>query len=184
MINKNKICLAVAWAAFTLGTGGAQAATLLPKTSDRLVVESTPPGAEIWIMGKREGVTPLVLPIKKVFPEKFKSDEIGLYGRVRLVKTGCESVILPVSNDALANGMKVKLKCAEVAPAAAPYVAPATGYGAGPGGSASALVPAAPTPALPLSVKERLQQLQDLRRDGLITEDEYQSVRKRILDSL
>jgi hypothetical protein len=40
------------------------------------------------------------------------------------------------------------------------------------------LVPAAPTPALPLSVKERVQQLQDLRRDGLITEDEYQSVRK------
>lgn len=190
MIHKNKICLAAAWVAFTLGAGGIQAASLLPKTSDRLVVESTPPGAEIWIMDKREGVTPMVLPIKKVFPEQFKPDEIGLYGRVRLVKPGCESVTLPVSNDALANGMKVKLKCAEVIPAvgvtpgASPYGAPATGFGAAPGRSSSDLVPAAPTPALPLSVKERLQQLQDLRRDGLITEDEYQSVRKRILDSL
>jgi hypothetical protein len=183
MIHKKKICLAAAWVAFTLGAGGTQAASLLPKTSDRLVVESTPPGAEIWIMGKHEGVTPMVLPIKKVFPEQFKSDEIGLYGRVRLVKPGCESVTLPVSNDALANGMKVKLKCAEVVPAVG--VTPAASpYGAAPGSSASALVPAAPTPALPLSVKERLQQLQDLRRDGLITEDEYQSVRKRILDSL
>jgi hypothetical protein len=163
MIHKKKICLAAAWVAFTLSAGGTQAASLLPKTSDRLVVESTPPGAEIWIMGKHEGATPMVLPIKKVFPEQFKSDEIGLYGRVRLVKPGCESVTLPVSNDALANGMKVKLKCAEAAPAASPYVAPATGYGAARGSSGSALVPAAPTPALPLSVKERLQQLQDLR---------------------
>lgn len=186
MIHKKKIYLAAAWVAFTLGAGWTQAASLLPKTSNRLVVESTPPGAEIWIMGKLEGVTPMVFPSNKVFPEQFKPDETGLYGRVRLVKSGCESVTLPVSNDALSNGMKVKLKCAEAAPSvvvtpsASPYGGPATAYGSGYGATPAS----APTPALPLSVKERLQQLQDLRRDGLITEDEYQSVRKRILDSL
>lgn len=171
MMNYKNTSLLTAMAAVTLISGFASNAahsqySLISKTSDNFVVESTPAGAEVWIMGKRVGTTPGTFPTSLVFPAQYKPEDIGLYGRVSLVKEGCESVMLPVSTQAIASKMKVKLNCVASAPAA--VVAP----------------PAAPAPDVPATAKERLLRLEELRRDGLINEEEYRSLRKRVLDTL
>jgi hypothetical protein len=177
MMNYKKTGLAAAMATVALVSGFAsnlahsQGFNLIPKTSDQLVVESTPEGAEVWIMGKRVGTTPGTFPVSLVFPAQYKPEDIGLYGRVRLVKEGCESVMRPVSTEALSSKMKVKLNCAAAAaPQPAAYRSPQA-------------APAA-APAVPATAKERLLRLEELRRDGLINEEEYRSLRKRVLDSL
>lgn len=179
MMNYKKTGLAATMTTVALVAGFAsnlahsQGYNLIPKTSDNLVVESTPEGAEVWIMGKRVGTTPGTFPVSLVFPAQYKPEDIGLYGRVRLVKEGCESVMRPVSTEALSSKMKVKLNCAA---AAAPQAAPAA-YRSPQANPAAA-------PAVPATAKERLMRLEELRREGLINEEEYRSLRKRVLDSL
>ena len=59
----------------------------------------------------------------------------------------------------------------DAVPAPAPVVAPS--------------VPGAPPVAAPVrSAKERLQELDQLKKDGLITDEEYQQKRKQILDEI
>lgn len=184
MTNYKKASLATAMIAVGLVTGCAsdkghsQGSSWVPETSDSLTVETTPPGAEVWIMGKREGVSPGTFPSSLIFPRQYKQEDIGLYGRVRLVKEGCESVMLPVSTQALGSRMRVKLNCA----APAPVVAQPAPVMALPAAQQAPL--AAPAPALPTTAKERLLRLEELRRDGLISEEEYQALRKRVLDTL
>jgi hypothetical protein len=194
MMNYKKASLVTAMIAVGLITGCAsdkghsQGSSWIPETSDSLTVETTPAGAEVWIMGKREGVSPGTFPASLIFPRQYRQEDIGLYGRVRLVKEGCESMMLPVSTQALASRMKVKLNCAAPAPAPAPIasqphpvpVASPEAYRAPQVAPASTPAPA----AMPSTAKERLLRLEELRRDGLISEEEYQTLRKRVLDTL
>lgn len=186
MMNYKKTGLAAAMATVTLVLGftsdkAHSQYALMPKTSDTLIVESTPAGAEVWIMGKRVGTTPGTFPTSLVFPPQYKPEDIGLYGRVRLVKEGCESVMLPVSTQALDSKMKVKLNCVAPAPAVAQ---PAPSAYQAPQVAPVSPAAAAPVPAMPATAKERLLRLEELRRDGLINEEEYRSLRKRVLDTL
>jgi hypothetical protein len=188
MMNYKNTSLLAAMAAVTLVSGFTSNTahsqySLIPKSSDNFVVESTPAGAEVWIMGKRAGTTPGTFPTSLVFPAQYKPEDIGLYGRVRLIKEGCESVMLPVSTQAIASKMKVKLNCVAAAPAVvAPAAAPAAQQA--PRAIPASPAMAAPVPEVPATAKERLLRLEDLRRDGLINEEEYRSLRKRVLDTL
>ena len=189
MMNYKNTSLLAAMAAVTLVSGFTSNTahsqySLIPKSSDNFVVESTPPGAEVWIMGKRAGTTPGTFPTSLVFPAQYKPEDIGLYGRVRLIKEGCESVMLPVSTQAIASKMKIKLNCVAAAPAA--LVVPVAAPAAHPAPQAAPIIPAmaAPAPEVPATARERLLRLEELRRDGLINEEEYRSLRKRVLDTL
>jgi hypothetical protein len=187
MMNYKNTSLLAAMAAVTLVSGFTSNTahsqySLIPKSSDNFVVESTPPGAEVWIMGKRVGTTPGTFPTSLVFPAQYKPEDIGLYGRVRLIKEGCESVMLPVSTQAIASKMKVKLNCVAAAPAA--LVVPPAAPVAYPAPQAAPASPAMAAPEVPATAKERLLRLEELRRDGLINEEEYRSLRKRVLDTL
>jgi hypothetical protein len=85
-----------------------------------------------------------------------------------------------------------------IAPAAAPGQPPAPAKLLAPAGGPSTLVPAGPAVAPPSresggpaaagtgtsSIKQRLMELEDLKKAGLITEGEYRQKRERILKDL
>ena len=144
------------------------------ESSSRLSIQSTPPGAQIWIMGKQQGTTPAHLPVSQVFPQVYRPDDQALYGQVRLVKDGCDPLTVAVSTSAVAAGIDAKLVCAETAAAmpVTPTASPRT----------SSATVTAPRPSA--SARARLVELKELRQDNLISEQEYQRLRQRVLDTL
>lgn len=127
-------------------------------------VTSEPAGAEVYVMGEKLGVTPLVVNQNAVFPPAFPATKQALYGNIELRKPGCKDVVQPVSTRALARGVHVRLEC----------------EGAGVSESPAASRPADPA----ASMEMRLRRVQDLRDKGLITEQEARDIRQRILNEL
>jgi hypothetical protein len=82
---------------------------------------------------------------------------------------------MAVDNDLLKRSLTVELECRPDAPVLiTPNAAPAQT-------STATRSTAAPTAG---GTAERLKELDGLRRQGLITTEEYQSIRRRILDQL
>jgi hypothetical protein len=143
-------------AVFTIGT---TACAPLPMSQGGVNVSSTPVGAEVWVMGRKVGATPLVLGEIEVFPVTFGKEQAALYGMVELRSPHCATLQTKVSASALANGLKMVMDC----------------------GGATAL---GPKPIVqPASVVERLSTLQELLNKGLISADEARITRQRILSS-
>lgn len=138
-----------------LGMGGCS--SVADNRVPELLITSTPTGAEVRVMGERVGVTPLRLPSKAVFPATYPQEQQSLYGRVRINHPGCALYEVPVSNKALEDGLHAKLQCDSAE---------------------------APASSVPLGARERLKQLEDLKREGLIDEQEYRQTRQRIIESL
>lgn len=124
-----------------------------------LIVDSTPSGAEVSVMGEARGVTPLRLPTSTLFPVTYPPEKQSLYGRVRITHPGCTPYETPISNSALENGLHIRLQCEAVHAPLSPAVVPA-------------------------SPRERLKQLEALKQEGLLDEQEYRQARQRIIDSL
>lgn len=135
--------------------------SLTPAASDSFTVASDPSGAEVFVLGAPVGTTPVDVSVAQVFPATYPAEKETLYGRVVVRKEGCEEKVVAVSTRAVARGLTVRLDCAPPA--------------------ASAM--STPTPAAD-DVAARLQRLETLRRDGTITEPEYEAHRRRILESL
>lgn len=128
--------------------------------SDHVAIDSIPSGAEVQVMGEVKGKTPMQLPTKAVFPVTYAPELQPLYGRVRLIHPGCVPYETTVSTASLENGIKARLQCDNA--------------------------PAAPTETTtaPRSARERLLELEALRKEGLLDEAEYQRARQRIIDTL
>ena len=164
--------LALASSALLAGCGG----NIGLKIRSAVVIESAPPGAQVWVAGRAVGVTPLTLELDKNFPRRWtarvKSDEEGFafYRRLETVdikKDGCEPYMQQLVEADLARDIKVTLKCDpnyQPASIAAPAVAPA------------------PVPVV--GIEQRLRTVEDLKTKGLITDDEYRAQRQRILNGL
>lgn len=133
--------------------------------ADELSVTSEPPAAEVYAMGERLGVTPLTIRQEAVFPVVYDRDREPLYGKLMLRKDGCREHTQRVSSAALHKGVVVKLDCGQ--PAAKEAVE-----------KLEAPPRAAQTPAL------RLRRLDALHREGLISDEEYHTIRERILSEL
>ncbi|NEX23517.1 SHOCT domain-containing protein [Thiorhodococcus mannitoliphagus] len=145
---------------------------MFERSSDTLSIQSTPTGAQVWVMGKQSGLTPTYLPLSQVFPQVYKPEDQALYGQVRLVKEGCDPMTIPVSTSGVAAGVNAKLVCGEKPASVA-------------GTAAKTPAAASATRAAPSrSAKARLIELKELRQDGLISEKEYQQLRERVLDTL
>lgn len=165
----------------------------LPRSADSFEVVSEPAGAEIWIMDRRWGTTPAEIPVKAVFPATYPAEKQALYGRVTFRQAGCDSLTLPVGPRAVGSRLVGKLHCPQAAPAATPVAAPAASAPAViaepvavPATPRTDVAPAAVPPPTPAAVgaKERLLRLKELREEGLISEEEYQQLRRRVLDTL
>jgi hypothetical protein len=137
-------------------------------------LRSEPAGATVLANGKAIGTTPMQIHAERVFPAKRRGLGWEREGTLTLERPGCAPRTLEVDDDTLKRSLTVDLECRPGAPA---VVAPA----AAPQQTATA------SQAAPLrtgATAQRLEELDGLRRQGLITEQEYQSIRKRILDRL
>lgn len=148
----------------------------------RVDVSSDPAGADVYVMGSKVGVTPLVLDQDEIFPLTYPGEKQALYGLVELRKAGCLPARQNVSTRAVSRGLHVKLDCGEAARAETP--ASRQAQPAQPAGSANVQAPATPAAKATPDIEQRLKQVQELRDKGLITEQEAQEIRQRILGEL
>lgn len=122
---------------------------------ESLRVDSEPQGAEIFVMGERVGTTPAEVSRRAIFPNVYPKEKEQLYGLVVLRKAGCQEFQTAVSAEKLKRGIDVKLKCEQP-------------EGAG----------------TPKEIRGRLKRLDELRSEGVISEEEYREQRRRILGEL
>jgi hypothetical protein len=139
---------------------------------DKIVIDSEPQGAQVRVAGKEIGVTPVTVALDDVFPKHWTSriseDEQGFafYRRleaVELKKDGCAPFTTKLVESEMETGaVKFALKCD-------PNYKPA---------------PPAPVAQPAGSVEERLRTLDELKRKGLVTDEEYRAQRERILGGI
>jgi len=138
-------------------------------------LRSEPAGATVLANGKAIGTTPMRIDPDRFFPQERKG--LGWYrdGTLTLERPGCTPKSMAVDNDLLKRSLTVELECRPDAPALI------TSNAAPPQTPTATRSTTAPTAG---GTAERLKELDGLRRQGLITTEEYQSIRRRILDQL
>ncbi len=138
-------------------------------------IRSEPSGANVLADGKLIGATPMQIRADRVFPARRKGLDWHREGTLTLERTGCSPKTLEVDNELLKRSLNVDLECRPDAPAvvSAPAATPAS----------RSAVPRSNVPTSG-STAERLEELERLRKKDLITDQEYRSIRKRILDQL
>ena len=134
-----------------------------------ITVTSSPSRATVRANGSKLGKTPLKVNIDKSFPRKWvQAEDYGIVRRVsgKLVieKSGCDDYTVPISHADPAGDIDVTLVCIEERSAPGP---------------AKTI-----EPVIPENMEQRLKKLEELYRDGVITTDEYNQHRNRILGEL
>ena len=138
--------------------------------SDRLVtIDSSPQGADVIADGKKIGVTPMKIIPDDVFPPRWIGASYMVKGNLELVKQDCEPLSMEVNDAVLSKPVNKELKCAQqssVVPAVAAEPA------------------SSPEQKTNTNVEQRLEKLKGLHDKGLITDQEFQTQRQRILNEL
>lgn len=138
--------------------------------SNRLVtIDSKPQGADVIADGKKIGVTPIEIMPDDVFPPRWIGSSYMVKGKLELVKQDCEPVSMEVNDAVLSKPVSKDLKCSEQSKTV-PAVA--------------AEPVSAAKQAKNANIEQRLEQLQGLHNKGLISDEEYQAQRQRILSEL
>lgn len=176
----------------------------------QISIDTTPPGAEVFVFGRAVGTSPMSLPENLIFPTNYAKGQEGLYGMVELRLAKCKSSQHRVSSDAISNGLNVTLDCSTPASVATPTasanttnlnnssspsplnkpISAAEYFANQSPPPAAAMNPVAPGTAASDAfgaknfLAERLRILQDLLNRGLISPEEAAVTRKRILDNL
>ncbi|MEJ2694734.1 MAG: SHOCT domain-containing protein [Candidatus Thiodiazotropha sp.] len=111
-----------------------------------------------------------------------------MYGVITIRKAGCQDFTQRISSSNISRGVEVQLDCgshATINRASSSDPAPAA---EGNSGTTATVTDQTNTPSSPTaaesSAKQRLLRIEQLRKEGLITDQEYRTVRQRILDSL
>ena len=78
-----------------------------------ITIASEPSGANVFAMGERVGITPLVIRQEVVFPLTYKSEKADLYGTIILRKAGCKDFQQRVSSADYRYGIIAKLDCGQ-----------------------------------------------------------------------
>lgn len=149
-------------------TGGSQAA------ADGIQITSDPSGATVMVDGVEIGATPVRIEPSKVFRAGFVGLSYRYYGKLVVKKAGCKDKVTEVNDAILAKDVHVALECdpgyrSAPAPAVTPQADPAS---------------RSPSPGRSDPYVERLERIETLHRKGLITEEEYRRLRKRIIGEL
>ena len=150
----------------TLGAAGCVGPLRGAASAHAIRVISDPPGATVLADGRELGTTPLTIRPGEVFPARFVGREYRYVGTLTLRRPGCKPWSVQVNDAVLAKDVVARLECAPgaAAPAPARTQAPAAG-GEDP-------------------VAVRLRRAKRLHDEGLITDEEYRALRRRILESL
>lgn len=142
-----------------------------------LRIESTPPGAEVVLIGGTAGRTPLTVGERDIYPNDYPDRLAHLYGTVTLRRDGCEPLVHRVTLDDIERGLSVALKCRDPAMAASSEGGAMNPAPARPVGAQSPAPDAAAARRL-----RQLQVLQELLDDGLLSPAEELRIRRRLLD--
>ena len=163
MLSKHSAyAIAIVYLLFLAGCSSAGPGGLFPPTEgETILIDSLPPGADVYVMGEKAGVTPMHVNRKDVFPNIYPRNKETLYGKITLKKTGCADYTRTVSMEVGLGGLRAKLDCGDQDHA-----------------------PTADAPRTGESVEQRLDRVKDLQRKGLITDEEARKARERILDAL
>ncbi len=166
-------------------------------SSNRITIESDPVNATVLADGVEIGVTPLTFSPSDAFRSGFTGGDSGLIayrylGKLMVRKPGCKDYVTEVNDNLLSKDIHVKLECDPDyrPPAAQPVSAPQPASAAQPAASPKPASTAQPTAApqqhtaTPASVEERLLRIESLHEKGLVTDEEYRQLRKRVLDTL
>ena len=129
-------------------------------------VTSSPSGATVFANILELGKTPLKHNLYDAFPGGWQNSIYQAQGVLVLKKDGCKDYTLKVSDLILSKPIHAELECSEVS------------------------APEKPTPSVAAQIdtesgtEKRLKKLEGLFKKGLITKDEYQRNRERILSEL
>jgi len=140
----------------------------LMTSAHKITISSKPAGASVYASGREVGKTPLTIVPDEVFPPRFVGTTYRAAGTLKVAKPGCTPYRREVNDAVLAKDIHVTLQCD-------PDYRPPRSRSEDKGGAA---------PAADQSADSRLRRLERLHRDGLITDQEYQRLRKRVLDTL
>ena len=134
-------------------------------SAGRIKLATDPAGATAYANGNALGSTPLDIAPGEHFAAGFVGMAYRYYGQLSFKKPGCEPYVIDVNDHILSRDVHAKLKCDP------DYRAPAS---------------AMPKQASPgtETYTERLERIEALHTKGLISDEEYRSLRKRILDVL
>jgi len=162
-----------------LGAATLSGCASIPEPVAKITIDSDPQGATVYVSGKDIGITPLPVVLDQAFPMHWTSrvdSDVGpgfaFYRRLESVtikKDGCKPYTSNLTGDALTHDIKIKLQCDPNYKPAPPAVAPT---------AAPSVAPQSET------IEQRLEQLEELKKKDLITDDEYRAQRKRILNQL
>ncbi len=162
-------------------------------STQQITIESDPTNATVLADGVEIGVTPLTFTPSDAFRAGFTggSDSLIAFrylGKLMVRKPGCKDYVTEVDDNLLAKDIHVKMECdpnyrpPAPQPAASPAPPPAT-----PTQPAASSTPPPAAPAqqeIPASAEQRLLRIESLHEKGLVSDEEYQRLRKRVLDTL
>jgi len=140
--------------------------SLVPKNSNAISVNSEPSAASVYVMGELAGTTPIEIDSNSVFPAAYLPEDQQYYGYITLTHEGCSDKKIKISTRMISDGLKENLDCSVKEE------------------SVVDVLPAVEQHTVEKSVNQRLKELQALKDEGLISEQEYQEIRSRILKSL
>lgn len=173
MLSGHKRTLTTTLLMLTMATALAGCAANRAGPPDRITIDSSPQGAQVFVADKQIGVTPVLVVLDDIFPMRWtsrtKQDDEGFafYRRLdtlTIKQAGCETYSALVDTSDLSRDIKINLKCD-------PNYKP----------------PVAITPAPPArteTLEQRLQRLETLKQKGLISNEEYRTQRQRVLDEI
>lgn len=190
------VCLAILLSALLALTGCSTVKKLNPFAKDKdevaaapvasgeftgrgpVALETNPPGASVITLGRILGKTPLRVEENDIFPSIYAPELKPIYGRIRFKLKGCKSVTRQMTPEDIAAGVKVDLECGEAATRSA---ASKQGSSAPSSDNFDTSINA-PLYSGDNNVKVRLLRVKNLLEEGLITQDEANTIRRRILE--
>ena len=137
-------------------------------------VTSNPSGAEVYANGEKLGVTPLHYKLYKAFPAGWKNWMYQAQGVLMVKMSGCEDFTLQVNDYVLSHPIHADLVCSDEMTPEVKSTA-----------SEEVKSPVSEPVASPQSeIENRLNELEDLYEKGVITRQEYNETRERILNEI
>jgi hypothetical protein len=125
-------------------------------------VTSNPSGATVYADDQKLGETPLRYKLYEAFPAGWKNAMFQAQGVLKVKTDGCEDFTLRVSDNVLSKPIHAELKCSEANKTEK---------------STTAVIPHS-------GIEKKLEELDALKKKGIITKDEYDATRMRILNEL
>ena len=172
-----------------------------------LKVVSEPEGATVYIMGEAVGETPIAITQQRIYPAGYDADKQQQYGQLLIRKTGCRDLRKRIRYTDFDTGISVRLDCNATPGVTArqSIATPGTQQDHATSTRSMDVAPSSDTRSQPVAAprqageagaieadahsegitpKQRLIRIDNLKRDGLISDEEYREIRKRILDAL